>query len=236
MAKLTHLTDRARVARNSPQLTLWGGRWRARTRRALPSRPSVLRSFVGLSLGLSSLVSNSFCLHLSARPGITVNEWTERDRGRGRRRRSSPRRQCLRRVRVASLAAAATATGETREREREIAQHKLGVWKRLAAAARATAAATQGRKTRERVFGSCASFRTSGNPYLATILLSGNFFILVTGRNKRVKKLPKHRKFDAMKISRPVTEEVAMASDVWTATRTASEYKDGPSSLPSGRL
>ena len=125
---------------------------------------------------------------------------------------------------------------DEREREREIAQHKLGVWKRLAAAARATAAATQGRKTRERVFGSCASFRTSGNPYLATILLSGNFFILVTGRNKRVKKLPKHRKFDAMKISRPVTEEVAMASDVWTATRTASEYKDGPSSLPSGRL
>ena len=44
-----------------------------------------------------------------------------------------------------------------------------------------------------------------------------------------------------MKIWRFVTEEeVAMASDVWTATLAAGDYKDGPSSssssssLPSG--
>ena len=77
-------------------------------------------------------------------------------------------------------------------------------------------------------------------PDLATILKSGHLFILhrwVIERSKKVT-VPKQRRCDAMKIWRPVTEgEVAMASDVWTATLVAGDCKDGPSStssLPSG--
>ena len=89
------------------------------------------------------------------------------------------------RVRVASLAAAAaaatTATGETdeREREREIAQHKLGVWKRLAERRRQEQQQPQrkeGSEAREESECLVPDFLwlISHFPDLATILKSGN--------------------------------------------------------------
>ena len=84
-------------------------------------------------------------------PGTTVNEREDGGRGKTAEKIIEAAESAVAAGgRGLVAAAAATATGETRGREREIAQHKLGVWKRLAAAAaaRATAAAatTQGRK------------------------------------------------------------------------------------------